>query len=69
MFFLRRILSVVSLILLGITGHALATTAYTPLISSDMFDGVRTDVNTAAAGIITILIIVVGLGLLVKVFR
>ena len=69
MFFLKRILSVVSLILLGITGHALATTEYTSLISSDMFDGVRTDVNTAAAGIITILIIVVGLGLLVKVFR
>ncbi len=69
MFFLRRILSVVSLILFGITGLALATTEYTALISSDMFDGVRTDVNTAAAGIITILIIVVGLGLLVKVFR
>nr|WP_319396467.1 hypothetical protein [uncultured Desulfobacter sp.] len=69
MYFLKRILSVVSLILFGITGLALATTEYTPLISSDMFDGVRTDVNTAAAGIITILIIVVGLGLLVKVFR
>ncbi len=69
MFSLRRILSVLSLILLGITGLALATTAYTPLISSDMFDGVRTDVNTAASGIITILIIIVGVGLLIKVFR
>lgn len=68
MSFLKRILSVVSLILVGITDRALATT-YTPLISSDMFDGVRTDVNTAAAGIITILIIIVGLALLVKVFR
>ncbi len=68
MFFLKRILSVVSLILFGTNGLALATT-YTPLISSSMFDGVRTDVNTAAAGIITILMIVVGLGLLVKVFR
>jgi len=68
MFFLKRILSVVPVILLGITHHALATT-YTPLISSDMFDGVRTDVNTAAAGIITILIIIVGVGLLIKVFR
>lgn len=69
MFFLKRILSVVSLILFGITARALATTEYTPLITATMFDGVRTDVNTAAAGIITILIIVVGLGLLVKVFR
>ena len=69
MFSLKRILSVVSLILFGITARALATTEYTPLITSTMFDGVRTDVNTAAAGIITILIIVVGLGLLVKVFR
>ena len=69
MSFLKRILSVVSLILLGINGLALAATEYTPLISSSMFDGVRTDVNTAAAGIITILIIVVGLGLLVKVFH
>ncbi len=66
---LRRILIFVSLVLFGITGRALATTGYTSLISSDMFDGIRTDVNTAAAGIITILIIVVGLGLLVKVFR
>ena len=69
MSFLKRILIFVSLVLFGITGRALATTGYTSLISSDMFDGIRTDVNTAAAGIITILIIVVGLGLLVKVFR
>lgn len=69
MSFLKRILIFVSLALFGVTGRALATTGYTSLISSDMFDGVRTDVNTAAAGIITILIIVVGLGLLVKVFR
>jgi hypothetical protein len=69
MSFLKRILIFVSLVLFGITGRALATTGYTSLISSTMFDGIRTDVNTAAAGIITILIIVVGLGLLVKVFR
>lgn len=69
MFFLKRTLSVVSLILFGVSGHALATTQYTPLITSSMFDGVRTDVNTAATGIITVLIVVVGLGLLVKVFR
>ena len=69
MSFLKRILIFVSLVLFGITGRAFATTGYTSLISSDMFDGIRTDVNTAAAGIVTILIIVVGLGLLVKVFR
>lgn len=69
MSFFKRILSFVSLILFGISGHALASTSYTPLITSSMFDGVRTDVGTAAAGIITILIIVVGVGLLVKVFH
>ena len=68
MFSLKRILSVVPVIFFGVTNHALATT-YTPLISSDMFDGVRSDVNTAATGIIGILVIIVGVGLLVKVFR
>lgn len=70
MSFLKRILSVVSVGLFGFTARALATTTdtYTPLITSTMFDGIRTDVNTAAAGIIGILIIIVGLGILVKVF-
>ena len=69
MFFLRRILSVVSVTLFGFTARALAATdTYTPLISSTMFDGVRTDVNAAATGIITILLVIVGLGLLVKIF-
>lgn len=69
MCFLKRILCVVSVGLLGLTTRALAETGtYTSLIDSTMFDGIRTDVNTAATGIITILIIVVGLGILVKVF-
>lgn len=69
MFSLKRIFSVVSVTLFGFTTRALATTGtYTSLISSTMFDGVRTDVNTAATGIITVLLIIVGLGLLVKIF-
>lgn len=68
MYLFKRILSFVTVALLGGTCRAFAST-YTPLISSTMFDGVRTDVNTAATGIITILIIILGLALLVKVFR
>jgi len=70
MCFLKRIISVVPVILLGVTNYALATTSeYTSLISASMFDGVKADVNTAAAGIIAILIIILGVSLLVRVLR
>lgn len=45
----------------------LSLNAYTPLISSTDFDPVRTDVTTAAVGIISILLVVIGLGVLVRV--
>lgn len=41
--------------------------AWTPLITSDMFTGVGADVQTVAAGIIGIMIVVVGIGILVRV--
>jgi len=41
--------------------------AWTPLISSADFTGISTDVQTVAAGIIGIMIIVVGIGILVRV--
>jgi hypothetical protein len=40
---------------------------YTPLITSDDFDPVRADVTTAAVGIISLVLIVIGLGILVRV--
>lgn len=43
--------------------------AWTPLISSGDFDGVRTDLLTTVAGIVTLLFIILGLGILYKVLR
>lgn len=43
--------------------------AYTPLLTSTSLDGVKADVGTAAAGIIAVMLIVLGVGLLVRVFR
>ncbi len=40
---------------------------WTPLISSAMFTGVTADVNMAAAGVITIAMIILGVGLLLKI--
>lgn len=45
----------------------LASAAWTPLITSTDFVGISTDVQTVAAGIIGIMIIVVGIGILVRV--
>lgn len=41
--------------------------AWTPLILSSDFSGISTDVQTVAAGIVGIMIIVVGIGILVRV--
>lgn len=41
--------------------------AWTPLILSSDFTGIQTDVLTTVFGIISILIIIVGIGLIVKV--
>jgi len=40
--------------------------AYTPLVTSDMFTGVQTDVITTATAIISIFIVLVGLALIVR---
>ena len=42
--------------------------AWVPLITSDAFTGINTDVLTTATGIISIMVVVVGIGILVKVF-
>jgi hypothetical protein len=40
---------------------------WTPLITSDMFSGITADVSTCAAGIVAVLIIILGIGILVRV--
>jgi hypothetical protein len=42
---------------------------WTPLIQSTYFEGIRTDLLTTVSGIVTCLLIVVGLGILYKVFH
>lgn len=39
------------------------------LIQASYFTGIRTDLLTSVAGIVSCLLIVVGLGILLKVFR
>lgn len=41
--------------------------AWTPLITASDFLGIQTDVTTVAVGIISIMLIVVGIGILIKV--
>lgn len=41
---------------------------WVPLITSDAFTGINTDVLTTAAGIISIMVVVVGIGILIRVF-
>lgn len=41
---------------------------YVPLITSTTFDGVRVDVTTTAVGLISILVIVVGVSLIARTF-
>lgn len=40
---------------------------WTPLVTSDMFTGITSDVGTAATGIVSVLIIILGVGILVRI--
>jgi len=49
--------------------NVFATTyTYTPLITSSTFDGIRADVTTTAVGIISVLVIIVGVSLIARAF-
>lgn len=41
---------------------------WTPLITSDMFTGIKTDVMTASAGLLAVALIIVAVGVLYRVF-
>ena len=45
----------------------LSFAAWTPLIAATDFDGIKSDVLTSSGGILCVLLIIVGIGLLVKV--
>ena len=54
------------LLVLGVLTNAYA--AWTPLIQAADFAGIQADVFTTAAGIISIILIVLGIGIIIKVF-
>lgn len=42
--------------------------SWTPLLTSDMFSGIQADLLVAVGGILSLVLIVVGLGVLIKAF-
>lgn len=44
-----------------------AMAAWTPLITSDSFSGISADVSACAAGIVGVLLIILGIGILIRV--
>ena len=62
----RLILSFFSFLSFYLLRTSTALAAWTPLIQATDFDGIRTDVLTTVSGIITIFLILAGLGLLIR---
>lgn len=58
-----------TLALLASSARVSAAQAWTPLITSADFTGPRTDMLTAVGGVITFLLIIVGIAYLSKIFR
>lgn len=56
-------------VLLLLPASASAAFSWEPLIQSTYFDGIKTDMMTTVNGIILVALIIVGLGMLLKVFR
>lgn len=54
--------------LLGLLLAVPARAEWTALISSGDFTGIKTDVGTAAAGLISVCLIVLGVGMLIRAF-
>jgi hypothetical protein len=44
-----------------------ALAVWTPLIASSDFTGIQTDVLTACAGILAVMLVIVGVGLLIRI--
>jgi hypothetical protein len=60
---LRLILAAIGI--LGILGNS-AIAAWTPLVSSGDFTGINTDLTTIATGVVTLALVLVGIGFIVK---
>ena len=60
------ILLLVGVVVVGVADPSHAS--WTPLSESDDFDGIKQDVLTAAAGIVSVVLVIIGLSWLVRAF-
>jgi hypothetical protein len=60
------VLLLVSLVVLFLATMAFAT--WTPLVTSDMFTGIQTDVGTVVAAMLTVFVLILGFAILTRVF-
>jgi len=58
---------ILTLLSLSFFCPSLSFAAWTPLIVSGDFDGIKTDVLTVSGGILAVLLVIVGVGLLIRV--
>lgn len=65
---IRGLFIFVVLFLLFIVSYS-SFASWTPLVSPTDFDGIKADVTTLAVGIVSVMLIVIGIGVLIKVFR
>jgi len=65
----RRLVQINLLVMAALIGLKAKAYAYTSLISAGDFTAIETDVTTAATGIITIAIIILGAALLIGALR
>lgn len=63
---MKKISIIISGVTAALAAPTLALAEWVPLISSDDFAGLTADVLTAVAGIISIVLIIVGIGMLVR---
>jgi hypothetical protein len=52
----------------GLLVPVCATAAYTPLVTTELTSGVQTDVQAAATFILTVAVVILAAGLIIRVF-
>lgn len=67
MYFMKQIMT--SVVVLSALIHQIAFAAeWVPLVTTTTFDGIRNDVLLAASGIVSIIVVLVGIGILWRNF-
>lgn len=63
----KRIVAVLASLFLP--AQAFATEGWTPLITLENFTGIKQDVLTGANGIILLILVIVGVSMLIRIFK